>query len=181
MDPLIIIILSIIGVLIIAGILIVYFVSKAFQLHLIQIDQCESDLDVALTKRLDALEHVVLEIKKEVKPDPEFLNMLQSIRQQGHQSTIIEKQVFGQQILEMLNALFENITLDPVLTQKNRKEKLFETLLEAETDLERAKLAYNELVTSYNKKVVTFPTNIIAKHKKCVKRELFESDTFHLK
>jgi LemA protein len=180
MDPILQILLIIIGLTLLVFLIYSIILSKYFKKAVKDIDQAESKIDVALTQRLEMLSHLINETKDSLETDASFIEMLSTIRQPDHYALIAEKEAFGMQVLKMIEALFD-IMIRQGLISKKRVEAFAHYLVEAEESLQLAKKTYNSYVSAYNQKVVMFPSSFIAKYLKQNKKDFFNADQFIVK
>lgn len=140
----------------------------------VKIDEAESGIDVALTKRYDVLTKMVDTVKGYAKHEKELL--LGSI-QLRKGMTIQEKNEANAQMdqtMGRINALAENY---PDLKANTNFEKLQTSIADVEEHLQAARRLYNANVSTLNQMIVTFPASIIANAKGTKKREFFEAET----
>ncbi len=174
-DP-IVLVLLILGLLAIIIIGWIISTTNAFRRMLIKIDESESSIDVALTKRFDLLSKLFQAAKGYMKHEQETLTKVIGMRQPAHGAPIAEKQEFANQItrgLQAVNVVFEQY---PDLKANTNVMKLMDATVEVEEVLQAARRVYNSNVSYYNQKVVVFPSNIIANWKKFTKRAFFEAE-----
>ena len=149
---------------------------NAFRRMLVKIDESESSIDVALTKRYDLLTKMFSAAKGYMKHEAETLQKVVAMRQPGHQASITEKQDFANELTRGLQAINVVVEQYPDLKASKNIEKLQDASMEVEENLQAARRVYNSNVSYYNQKVVVFPSNIIANWKKFEKRPFFEAE-----
>jgi len=173
---------TIIGILIVVVLLVLIIfgwiisTTNAFRRMQIKIDESESSIDVALTKRYDLLTKMFSAVKGYMKHEKETLTEVVKMRQPSHGASIKEKQEFANQVtrgLESINVVVEQY---PDLKANQNMMKLQDASVEVEENLSAARRVYNSNVSVYNQKVVVFPSSMIAKWKNFEKRDFFEAD-----
>lgn len=136
----------------------------------IKIDEAESNIDLYLNKKKDLLDRARPILKKELKIDDVLVNIDE-----------IEKNNFNH---FKINILLHNTYLE-LLSIVDENEKLLKskTIVGILDDLESNEedrvgciKFYNDSVSTYNKLVSGFPTNIIALFSKCKKKDYYSDD-----
>ncbi len=151
--------------------------TNAFRKMLIKIDESESSIDVALTKRFDLLSKMFSAAKGYMKHEQETLTKVVAMRQPGHGASIEEKQAFANEVTKGLQALNIVVEQYPDLKASQNVLKLQDATMEVEENLQASRRVYNSNVSYYNQKVVVFPSNVIANWKKFEKRAFFEAES----
>lgn len=149
---------------------------NAFRTMLVKIDESESSIDVALTKRFDLLTKMFSAAKGYMKHEQETLTKVVQMRQPGHGAPMAEKQEFANELTRGLQAISVVVEQYPDLKASANIAKLQDATLEVEENLQAARRVYNSNVSYYNQKVVVFPSNIVANWKKFEKRAFFEAE-----
>lgn len=150
--------------------------TNAFRRMLVKIDESESSIDVALTKRFDLLTKMFSAAKGYMKHESETLQKVVAMRQPGHGASMAEKQEFANELTRGLQAINVVVEQYPDLKASQNISKLQDATMEVEENLQAARRVYNSNVSYYNQKVVVFPSNIIANWKKFEKRAFFEAE-----
>jgi len=149
---------------------------NSFRRMLVKIDESESSIDVALTKRFDLLSKMFQAAKGYMKHEAETLQKVVAMRQPAHGAPIEEKQAFANELTRGLQAINVVVEQYPDLKASQNVLKLQDATLEVEENLQASRRVYNSNVSYYNQKVVVFPSNIIAKWKNFEKRAFFEAE-----
>lgn len=149
---------------------------NSFRRMLVKIDESESSIDVALTKRFDLLSKMFSAVKGYMKHEQETLTKVVSMRQPSHGAPMAEKQEFANEVTRGLQAINVVVEQYPDLKASQNVGKLQDASVEVEENLQAARRVYNSNVSYYNQKVVVFPSNIIANWKKFEKRAFFEAE-----
>jgi LemA protein len=143
---------------------------------LVKIDESESSIDVALTKRFDVLTKMFQSVKGYMKHEVETLEKIVKLRQPEHNTALKEKEGFANELSKGLETISVFVEQYPDLKANTTILKLQDAAVEVEENLQAARRVYNSNVSIYNQKVVIFPSNIIAKQQKLTKREFFEAE-----
>ena len=164
-----VIVLVLIAVVVISIIVMSNNLNKA----LVKIDEADSGIDVALTKRYDVLTKMIETVKGYAKHEKEVLFDVVKIRKG---MTIEEKNEANKQMdetLSKINVLAENY---PDLKASENFKTLQDSITDVEEHLQAARRLYNANISSYNQMIVTFPISIIAGTKGLSKREFFVAE-----
>ena len=169
MEPLLIVLAVIILIVII------WYISTSNKLNvaIVKIDEADSGIDVALTKRYDVLTKMLDVTKAYAKHEAETLTAVVNLRKG---MTTKEKAVANNQMSEVfskLNVVAENY---PELKSSENFQRLQLSIADVEEHLQAARRLYNANVSSYNQLIVTFPTSIVANSKKLGKKDFFEAE-----
>ncbi len=175
MDPLVTVLL-IVGLVVVIVVGWVISTINSFNRMLVKIDESESSIDVALTKRFDLLSKMFSAAKGYMKHEQETLTKVVQMRQPGHGAPITEKQEFANELTRGLQAINVVVEQYPDLKASQNVLKLQDASLEVEENLQAARRVYNSNVSIYNQKVVVFPSSVIANWKKFEKRAFFEAE-----
>ena len=172
------IVLVVIIAVVLALFILIWIIStmNAFRRMLVKIDESESSIDVALTKRFDLLSKMFSAAKGYMKHEQETLTKVVKMRQPGHSADIHDKQEFANEVSRGLQAINVVVEQYPDLKASQNILKLQDASSEVEENLQAARRVYNANVSYYNQKVVVFPSNIIAKWKQFTKRDFFEAE-----
>lgn len=149
---------------------------NSFRRMLVKIDESESSIDVALTKRFDLLTKMFQAAKGYMKHEAETLEKVVKMRQPAHAASIEDKQAFANELTRGLQAINVVVEQYPDLKASQNVSKLQDATLEVEENLQASRRVYNSNVSYYNQKVVVFPSNMIAKWKNFEKRAFFEAE-----
>ena len=133
----------------------------------LKVEEAESGIDVALTKRYDVLTKM-LDVVKGYQAH-ELVKLRSGM-------TMAEKNVANQkmeQLTKDINILAENY---PELKSSNNFMELQKTIADVEEHLQAARRLYNANVNTYNTKLVVFPSSIVANNMHAVKKPFFEAE-----
>jgi len=170
--------LIIVGVIVLLAIIVIgWWISTANSLRQMQvkIDEAESGIDVALTKRFDLLTKALAAVKGYAKHEAETLEKVIAMRT-GKGSSMAEKAEFANQSAEALKQLNVVVEQYPTLKADTQFTALQGHIADVEEQLQAARRLYNSNVSVYNQKIVTFPASIVANSKGMTKRDFFEAE-----
>ena len=147
--------------------------SNSFKRANVKIDEAESGIDVALTKRFDVLTKMRDAVKGYSAHEKSTFAETISIRKG---MSMGERNEAHKQMNEMqasINALAEAY---PELRASENFMALQHSITDVEEHLQAARRLYNGNVSTYNQSIIVFPKSIIAGMMKMVKREFFEAE-----
>ena len=153
-------------------------VMNSFKVMEVKINEADSGIDVALTKRFDVLTKLVATTKGYAKHEAEtFENVTKWRAGLPKNLSLAEKQEF----MGKMDAVQAGINVAVEAYPELKAEKLFSNLTASITDVEEhlqaARRLYNSNVSTLNSKIVTFPTSIVAGMIAMTKKEFFEAET----
>lgn len=148
-------------------------VSNGIKIAALKVDESESGIDVALTKRYDVLTKMLDTVKGYQKHEQSVLSELVKLRTG---MSMIEKKAANDamdKVSRDISILAEGY---PELKANTNFVELQKAIVDVEEHLQAARRLYNSNVNAYNTKLVVFPSSIVANSMGAVKRELFEAD-----
>lgn len=156
-------------------VLVIWFVATKNKLNqtLVKIDEANSGIDVALTKRYDVLTKMIDSVKAYAKHEKETLFEVINLRKG---MSIKEKNIENSKMsknIEKINLLVENY---PELKASETFTVLQQSIIEVEEHLQAARRMYNSNVSIFNQMLVTIPSNIVASMSGMTKKEFFEAE-----
>lgn len=156
-------------------IIIIWFIATSNSLNraIVKIDEADSGIDVALTKRYDVLTKMLDTVKGYAKHEKEVIVETIKLRKG---MTMEEKNAANTKMDEAfskLNIVAENY---PELKSSENFAVLQQSIADVEEHLQAARRLYNANVSSFNQMIVTFPISIVAGMKKLTKKEFFEAE-----
>ena len=162
-------------IIVIAAIITLYIISISNGLNkaLVKIDEANSGIDVALTKRYDVLTKMVDVVKGYAKYEQETLVKTIELRQGMTMKEKNEANAVMEEQFTKIAAIAENY---PELKASENYKTLQLSIADVEEHLQAARRLYNANVSSYNQKIVTFPSSIIANSKGMTKKEFFNAE-----
>ena len=166
------------GIIIIAvvvAVIILWFIitSNSLNKAVIKIDEADSGIDVALTKRYDVLTKMLDTVKGYAKHEKEVI--IETIKLRKGMS-MEEKNAANNQMNEAfskLNVVAENY---PDLKASENFSVLQQSIADIEEHPQAARRLYNANISSFNQMIVVFPTSIVAGMKGLTKKEFFEAE-----
>lgn len=168
--PVIAIVLIVLA-LIIAG----WFIGTSNKLNkaVVKIEEADSDIDVALTKRYDTLTKMVDVVKGYAKHEKETIFEVINLRKG---MSVKEKQEASQKMDAMQGQINVLAEAYPELKSSENYNTLQKSIVEVEEHLQASRRMFNANVSVLNQMIVTFPTSIVAGMKGLGKKEFFEAD-----
>jgi LemA protein len=166
-----------IGIAVLAVILIIVIwaiaTSNRFKRLIVRIEEADSGIDVALTKRYDTLTKLLDVVRAYAKHEVETFTKIVNLRQG---MSLKEKADAVRQLDQMatgLNVVAENY---PQLRSTENYNQLQDAVVDAEAHLQAARRAFNMNVSAFNQAIVVFPASIIANNAHYTQKEFFEAD-----
>lgn len=170
------VILIVIAVL--AVIVVGWWISTSNNLKImgVKIDEAESGIDVALTKRFDLLTKAVATAKGYAKHEEETLTKIIAMRNPGSAATLMEKQEFATQTTQAIKSF--NVVMEqyPNLKADTQFVAIQNSIRDVEEQLQAARRLYNSNVSRYNQAIIVFPASIVANSLHLTKRDFFEAE-----
>lgn len=159
---LLIILIVIIGVIVI---------SNKLNVLQVKIDEADSGIDVALTKRYDVLTKMLKVVKGYVKHEKETLFEVIKLRSGMSLEDKNEVNEKMNRNMEKINMIAESY---PELKSNENFKTLQQSIVEVEEHLQASRRLYNSNVSAFNQMIVTFPANIVANSKALKSKAFFE-------
>jgi LemA protein len=136
-----------------------------------------SQIDVQLKRRYDLIPNLVETVKGYMKFEQETLEKVVQARNMAlGAKSVGEKAAAEQQVSSSLTGLFAIAEQYPDLKSNQNMLSLQEELKSTENKISFARQYYNDITTTYDTKLQTFPSSVIANMGGFVPRELFELD-----
>lgn len=142
----------------------------------VKIDESESSIDIALTKRFDLLTKLFQSVKGYMKHEQETLAKVVAMRQPGAHASMSEKQEFADEVSRGLQAINVVVERYPDLKASANMLQLQDQTTEVEENLQATRRVYNSNVSHYNQFIVVFPKSIVANRGGYQKRDFFEAE-----
>lgn len=165
----------IIGIVVVLFIIVMWIISTSNKLNrtIVKVEEADSGIDVALTKRYDVLTKMMDVVKAYASHEKDTLFEVINLRK-GMSTE--EKMAANNK----MNSNFEKINVIaeayPELKSSENYKTLQQSIVEVEEHLQAARRMYNANVSIYNQMLVTFPTSVIANSKKLSKKAFFEAE-----
>lgn len=139
----------------------------------IKIDEAESDIDVALTKRFDLLTKQLDIVKGYAKHEKDTLIAVTEMRANMSPKEKSEANASMDSAAKQINILAEQY---PDLKANTNFKELQVVTADVEEHLQASRRVFNANVNKYNAYIVVFPNNIIANMMKCKPYDFFEAE-----
>ena len=165
----------IIIIAIIVAIIVLWFIAASNKLNkaIVKIEEADSDIDVALTKRYDALTKMVDVVKGYAKHEKETFFEVINLRKG---MSVQEKEEATRKMDAMQGQINVVAEAYPELKSSENYNTLQKTIIEVEEHIQASRRMYNANISTYNQLIVTFPISIAAAMKGLSKKEFFEAD-----
>ncbi|MBN2539923.1 MAG: LemA family protein [Bacilli bacterium] len=143
----------------------------------LKVQEAESGIDVALTKRFDMLTKMLQTTKGYAKHESETLEKVVKWRSGIPQdATLKDKEEFFNQLNQVAQGINVVVEKYPDLKANTVFLDLQKAVANTEEHLQAARRLYNANVTRINTIIVTFPQSIVAKQIKMAKKPYFEAE-----
>lgn len=139
----------------------------------LKVKEALSGIDVALTKRYDVLTKMVDTVKGYQKYEKELLTEVISLRMGMNMQERNTANAQMNALSDKLNLFVENY---PELKASANFAELQKAILDVEEHLQAARRMYNANVTSYNAKLVMFPSSVVAGAMGATPEEFFAAE-----
>ena len=172
-------IIVIVGVILLLGLGIVAWIistRNSFARMNVKIDEAESGIDVALTKRYDTLTKMHQTVKNYVEHERKTLKEIVKMRNPRDCRTIAEKNAANATMdaaERSLNVVMEQY---PQLKADALMVRLQDSVQEVEDNLAASRRIYNSNVSIFNQKLKSFPSSIIGRNAGYTEREFFKAE-----
>jgi LemA protein len=134
-----------------------------------------SQIDVQLKRRYDLIPNLVETAKGYMKYEGETLQNVIAARNRAVGATTVgEKAAAESEVRSALANVFALSEAYPDLKANQQMQSLMEELKSTENKIAFARQYYNDIVTTYNTKLQTFPSSIMAGVGNFKPREMFE-------
>jgi LemA protein len=176
MDPFVAVVLVIVVLVIVVGLWYIGTMNSLRQLE-VKVNEADSGIDVALTKRFDVLTKLVKTVKGYAKHEAETLENVTKWRAGLPKDLSMEQK---QEFMSKMNGIQSGINVAveayPDLKANQSFLNLQQNITDVEEHLQAARRLYNANVSSINSRIVTFPTSIVAGMINMSKKEFFEAE-----
>jgi len=144
------------------------------------VENAFASVDVMLKKRYDLIPNLVETVKSYMKHEKSLLNELTSLRTKAVTGNISddERVTLENKIAKGISGVMVAVENYPDLKASQNFLQLQAAWNEAEEQISAARRSFNAAVTSFNNKVETFPSNIVAGIMGYKRRTLFEIPEF---
>lgn len=154
-------------------IIVIKVISISNKLNILQvkIDEADSGIDVALTKRYDVLTKMIKVVKSYAKHEEETLFEVINLRKGMSLEDKTEVNEKMNKNMEKINIIAESY---PELHSNENFKTLQQSIVEVEEHLQAARRLYNSNISTFNQMLVIFPASIIANLKGLKSKPFFE-------
>lgn len=172
MEPIIFLAIPVVLVLIV----VVWWISTSnrFRQLVVKIDESDSGIDVALTKRYDTLTKMVDVCKMYAKHESETFANVINLRKG---MSMAERGMANEQ-MDALNGRI-NVLAEayPELRSSEQFRELQLGIRDVEEHLQAARRFYNSNISTFNQLLVTFPNSVVGNHLKMTAKEFFDIES----
>ena len=163
-------------ILIILGVIILYIIIAYNSLVILRtrINNAWSQIDVQLKRRYDLIPNLIKTVQGYVKHEKTVLTDLTKARSQLISGSMEQKAKASNQITDALKSVFAVAENYPQLKANENFKMLQEELSGTESKIAYSRQFDNDSVMSFNIKIDTFPSKIIANAFSFTKKEFFK-------
>ena len=136
------------------------------------IASAQADIDTMLQRRADLIPNLVSTVKSFAAHETEVYDAVLEARTQLMNASTMQDKADADAALTQLNVVVEAY---PELKSDTTYIGLMDELAGSENRISTARKDYNEVVRSYNQRIVTFPTSILANMFGFIKADYFEA------
>ena len=130
----------------------------------VKVEEANSGIDVALTKRYDLLTKALASVKGYAKHEAETLSKVIGMRTGNiNELSLDEKSKLNAELSEVQRGINVVVEQYPQLKADTQFTLLQNQTADCEEQLQAARRVYNSNVSIFNQKRVTFPSSIVAK------------------
>ncbi len=171
------IVLIVIGVIVF--LVLIWYISTMNTLRQkeVKVSEGESGIDVALTKRFDTLSKMVDTVKGYTKHEAKtFENVVKWRKGMPDDMTLEQKQEFMQKLNQVQADINVAVERYPDLKAEKVFTNLQRSIADVEEHIQAARRLYNANVSALNRRIVSFPTSIVAARIGMDKKPFFEAE-----
>ena len=159
-----IVVVAVVLILVIA--LVAWYISTMnwFRRTKVKVDEANSGIDVALTKRYDLLTKALASVKGYAKHESETLSKVIGMRTGNIKDlSLDEKSKLNAELNEVQRGINVVVEQYPQLKADTQFSLLQNQTADCEEQLQAARRIYNSNVSTFNQRRVTFPSSFVAK------------------
>lgn len=176
MNPGLVIALVVVVLIIVPVLWFIGTMNKLRQLE-VKVDEAESGIDVALTKRFDVLTKLINTVKGYAKHEAEtFENVTKWRAGLPKKLSLNEKQEFMGKMDGVMSGINIAVEAYPELKAEKLFMSLTRSIADVEEHLQASRRVYNSNVSRINSMIVTFPTSIVAGMVHVGQKDFFEAE-----
>ena len=166
----------IIGGVIALLLIIVIFIYNSLVRLKNQVENAWAQIDVQLKRRYDLIPNLVDTVKGYMKHEKQVLENITKARSAiGQAESVKDKAEANNQLTDTLKSLFAVSENYPDLKANQNFMQLQEEITGTENKISYARQYYNDMVMSFNTKIQSFPTNMIASMLNFKEQDMFEA------
>lgn len=167
----------IIGLIVVVGIGFFWYTGtmNALRAAELKVDEADSGIDIALTKRYDVLTKQLEVVKGYASHESKTLLETIKIRQG---MSMAEKKDAANKMNEVASQFQVLAEAYPDLKASSNFLALQSSITDVEEHLQAARRLYNSNVTAFNTRIIMFPASIVANALGMTKRDLFEAEDY---
>ena len=156
-------------------VIVAWYISVANRIKVadLKVQEGESGIDVALTKRYDVLTKMLDTVKAYQKHERTVLTEIVKLRKGMTMAEKSDANRAMDQLTRDINVVAENY---PQLQSNTNFLELQKTIADVEEHLQAARRLYNANVNAYNRMIVVFPNSIVANNINAQKKDFFEAE-----
>jgi LemA protein len=140
-----------------------------------QVEEAFSTMDVYLKKRYDLIPNLVETVKGYATHESETFTKVTAARSAAMGATSIDEKIANENVLSgTLKSLFAVAEAYPQLQANTNFLDLQKQLQRLEDEIANSRKYYNAIVRTFNTKVETFPSNLVASIFHFIKQPFFE-------
>mgnify|MGYP002856119444 CR=1 FL=1 len=167
------VVLIVVGIIVLIVVISFISISNNLNRAIVKIDEANSGIDVALTKRYDTLTKMIDVVKGYAKHEEETLFKVIELRKDMTMKEKSEVSASMDEATKQISIVAENY---PELKSSENYNTLQRSIADVEEHLQAARRLYNSNVSIYNQMLVAFPSSMIAGMKGLTKRDFFEAE-----
>lgn len=163
------------GIAVVAVLLLLWYISarNSIRRSEVKVEEGESGIDVALTKRYDTLTKLLDITKAYAAHEVETLTKITELRKG---MALSDKSRINSQMDEVSGRITLIGEAYPELRSSDAFVQLQITAADTEEHIQAARRLYNASVTSYNNLIVSFPSSLVASSMGAAKKPFFEAE-----
>ena len=166
--------LIIAGVIILIVLIAYISISNNLNRSVVKIEEAESGIDVALTKRFDVLTKMLDVTKAYAAHERETIKETINLRSG---MSMAERSEANGRMNEAFGTIIVVAEAYPELKSSENLRQLQVAVADTEEHLQAARRVYNSNVSAYNQAIVSFPGSVVANIKHMGPKEFFEAES----
>lgn len=166
-----------IGILVVVVLVVVWYIgtSNSIKTLDLKVQEGESGIDVALTKRYDVLTKMLDTVKGYMTHEQSTLVQMVQLRSGMSMNERNAANKSMDEVAKQISLVAESY---PELKSSNNFVMLQNSIADVEEHLQAARRLYNSNVNAYNAKIVVFPNSIVAGNMGATQKQFFEAEEY---